>query len=449
VIGLPNDWQSCKLGEVASKPQYGWTSSARPDASGPPLLRTTDITRGPVNWALVPRCVTSPRDDDKYRLRDGDLVVSRAGSVGASALIRNPPDSVFASYLMRFTAGPRVLPEFLRLFLQSPPYWTQISEVADGVAMPNINATKMAGIVVPVPPRTEQVRIVEILEDHLSRLDAADAGLVDSQRRMTVLRERLVRDAITGSSVPGKRQMPDLAEAGTREGDLPSLPVGWAWRRLGDIADVVGGVTKDANKQSDPDHVEVPFLRVANVQRGALRLEKVTLIRVPQSKAKTLALQRGDILLNEGGDRDKLARGWVWEGQIDGCIHQNHVFRARVRGELDPYFLSWTANTIGGRWAELNGKQSVNLASISLSMIRRMPVIVPPGDLSRTIVEELHGQLASLDRVAAELESARTRGQGLRRALLAAAFSGKLTDRHTDQEVTEESSSVRPQTVSS
>ena len=148
----------------------------------------------------------------------------------------------------------------------------------------------------------------------------------------------------------------------------------------------MGGVTKDSKKQSLPGMVEVPYLRVANVQRGALKLDEVSSIRVTPQQAQALELRTGDVLLNEGGDRDKLARGWVWEGEVPSCIHQNHVFRARLRIDLDPYFLSFTANTLGGRWAERNGKQSVNLASISLSMIRRMPVIVPPEGVSARAV---------------------------------------------------------------
>lgn len=218
---------------------------------------------------------------------------------------------------------------------------------------------------------------------------------------------------------------------------MPPLPAGWSWQRLDDIAEVVGGVTKDTKKQANPDYVEVPYLRVANVQRGSLKLDDVTSIRVAPKKAAALALQPGDVLLNEGGDRDKLARGWVWEGQIDGCIHQNHVFRARLRGHVDPYFLSWTANTIGGRWAERNGKQSVNLASISLSMIRKMPVIVPPMQVSLEIIADLHEQLAAVTRLTEPLNAALQRSQTLRRALLTAAFAGKLAGRDSDQQMIE------------
>jgi len=434
----PKGWALRPLINVASKPQYGWTSSAKIGAVGLPLLRTTDITRGPIDWSTVPRCTQSPKDPSKYLLEDGDIVVSRAGSVGVSALVRDPPESVFASYLMRVRPGPDIDPAFLRLFLLSPGYWRQVSDVTDGIAMPNINGTKLAAVEVPLPPPDEQRRIVDILEDHLSRLDAADKGLFLSLAKLNSLREQTIIHALTAAVVPDRVDAA-LADVGTADGDLPSLPVGWSCARLGDVAEVVGGVTKDAKKQGDPSFVDVPYLRVANVQRGHLDLDTVTHIRVAPAKAKALRLEEGDVLLNEGGDRDKLARGWVWEGQIHHCIHQNHVFRARLHEpRLDPYFLSWTANTFGGRWAERNGKQSVNLASISLSMIRKMPVIVPPDGEAQRIVALLREQLESYDRLESALTDSRNRGTALRRSLLAAAFSGGLTGQSTDLDHAEE-----------
>ena len=178
---------------------------------------------------------------------------------------------------------------------------------------------------------------------------------------------------------------------------LPT-PDSWAWTTLGEIADVVGGVTKDAKKQSDPNLPLVPYLRVANVQRGRLDLTTVTEIRVPEATAERLQLLPGDVLLNEGGDRDKLGRGWVWNGEVPNCIHQNHVFRARViDGVLDPRLLAWFANECAQAWFETNGKQTTNLASISLSRIKELPLPIPPLAEQQRIVTILNDRLAEVD----------------------------------------------------
>lgn len=80
------------------KPEYGYTTSAKPDGTGPLFLRTTDISNGEIHWQSVPFCAEPPIDEEHYSLKDGDIVVARAGSVGASVVIRNPPRSIFASY---------------------------------------------------------------------------------------------------------------------------------------------------------------------------------------------------------------------------------------------------------------------------------------------------------------------------------------------------------------
>jgi type I restriction enzyme S subunit len=282
---------------------------------------------------------------------------------------------------------------------------------------------------VPVPPLHEQRRIVELLEDHLSRLDAASGLLSSAARRWDRLWQSTVEGEITGRGLPTERHARvELADEGVDDGSLPHLPAGWTWQRLGVLADVVGGVTKDAKRQTDPGFVEVPYLRVANVQRGFLDLSTVTTIRVPPLTAEKLRLLPGDVLLNEGGDRDKLGRGWVWNGQIDGCIHQNHVFRARVRDDaIDARLLSWATNSIGGRWCERNGRQSVNLASISLSKIKLMPIPVPPRRDQAAIVLRLQALADAGTTLQNDLRRAHARGNALRRSLLGAAFSGQLT----------------------
>lgn len=362
---------------------------------------------------------------------DPVVVIGRKGNVGQVQLETAGCWPIDTTY---YAAIPQRLDErFLTWQLRS----LELGKLDSSTATPSLRREDLEAQEVLVPSLEEQRRIVAILEDHLSRLDAADSYLAAASRRLAALQDRLIRRAVTGADF-GAGVATELPAVGTDDGLLPPLPADWEWARLGDVADVAGGVTKDAKKQNDPSFVEVPYLRVANVQRGHLNLDTVTTIRVPPARAEALRLRRGDVLLNEGGDRDKLARGWVWDGQIDDCIHQNHVFRARITdARLTPEFLSFTANSFGGPWAEQNGKQSVNLASISLKVIRQMPVIVPARGEAEAAVSRLTEQLAGTARLRAGIDVARARCTALRRSLLAAAFSGRLTGSSTEMSVVE------------
>lgn len=408
--------------------------------SGPRVIRLQNIGDGVF---IDQKAHISPehfRTLRAHEVRGGDLLVASLGEVMPRACLAPAwiGPAIVKADCIRVRLGDHVDPRWVLYSLQRPEARRWAEEHRHGVGRPRLGLKAIRQIPVPLPPLPEQRRIVDLLEDHLSRLDVADRGLAQNLTKLDGLRVRTIVHALTAAGVTD-RAGATLEEVGTADGHLPSLPVGWSWARLGDVADVVGGVTKDAKRQGNPTFVEVPYLRVANVQRGRLKLDDVVTIRVAPAKADALRLMRGDVLLNEGGDRDKLARGWVWENQIEECIHQNHVFRARVHEpRLDPFFLSMMANTIGGPWAERNGKQSVNLASISLSMIRKMPVIVPAAGEAERIVAFVREKQSEYDRLERALVEARIRADALRRSLLANAFSGRLTSAELDSSPAEE-----------
>jgi len=404
-----------------------------PQRNAFPFLRVANVTAQGLNLDEIHAIELFDGELERYQLRRGDLLVvegnGSASQIGRAAVWDGSiKDAVHQNHLIRVRPGCLLNERFLGLVWNSPSNRADLARIASSTSgLHTLSVGKLKKVMLPLPPVDTQRRIVEILEDHLSRLDAADRGLARSLAKLDVLRERTTVHALTAANV-ADRAIARLEEAGTADGPLSSLPVGWSWARLADVADVVGGVTKDAKREGNPTFVEVPYLRVANVQRGRLKLDDIETIRVAPAKASALMLQEGDVLLNEGGDRDKLARGWVWENQIDKCIHQNHVFRARLREpRLDPFFLSMTANTIGGPWAERNGKQSVNLASISLSVIRKMPVIVPAAGDAERIVAVIREKQSEYERLKGAMVEARMRADALRRSLLASAFSGRLT----------------------
>ena len=216
--------------------------------------------------------------------------------------------------------------------------------------------------------------------------------------------------------------------------NLPDIPATWLWARLDSVAEIKGGITKDS-KRKIKNAKELPYLRVANVQRGYLDLDKIKYIKVPEDKLPELLLKNGDILFNEGGDRDKLGRGWVWEGQINKCTYQNHVFRARLYLEKNNGKLfSWYGNTFGQQYFMTKGQQTTNLASINKTMLSAFPVPLPPFDEQVVLIKEIEGRLSLINVVEKEVEKNLIRADRLRQSILKKAFTGKLIpqDHHAD-----------------
>jgi len=155
---------------------------------------------------------------------------------------------------------------------------------------------------------------------------------------------------------------------------------------LGSLADVAAGVAKGKRYEGQTT-VSIPYMRVANVQDGHLSLAEVKSIEVSKDEAVRYRLQIGDVLLPEGGDPDKLGRGAVWNGEIDPCIHQNHIFRVRTKEGLDPNFLSAQLGSARGKRYFLRAaKQTTGIASINLGQLRDFPVVVPPFSLQAAYV---------------------------------------------------------------
>ncbi len=396
---LPIGWIQTTLGQVAT-----WGSGGTPRATEPAFYG------GTIPWAVI-------GDLNDSAVTETASAVTALGLASSSAKIVGPGTVLVAMYgsIGKLgIAGCRMATNQAIAFANGHPgiatnryiFWflrwqrSSLTKSGKGATQRNISQTILKAWPIPLPPYAEQERIVAAIEEHVSRLDAA---------------ERLLRSA---------RRRADLMRASAL---AAATPADCKWKTLGEIAEIVGGVTKDSKRQSDPSFLELPYLRVANVQRGYLDLREIASIRVSPEKAKALRLEPGDILFNEGGDRDKLGRGWIWQGEIDNCIHQNHVFRARLLTNADdPKYISLHGNTFGQQWFERMGKQTTNLASINLKTLKSFPVPDVPLEDQHRIVAEVERRLTILASLSTAIDHALARSDHLRRSILESAFTGKL-----------------------
>lgn len=196
------------------------------------------------------------------------------------------------------------------------------------------------------------------------------------------------------------------------------IPDGWRIKPLHEVAKIQTGIAKGKKDLKDP--VELPYLRVANVQDGRLDLDKIKVISVSRREISRYSLRKDDVLLTEGGDFDKLGRGTIWSGQIEPCLHQNHVFAVRTDPEiLDPYFFSLQAGGDHGRAYFLScAKRSTNLASINSSQLKEFPTILPPIKEQKKISKVIHCWDKSISTAESLIIAKQQRKQALMQKLL-------------------------------
>lgn len=192
---------------------------------------------------------------------------------------------------------------------------------------------------------------------------------------------------------------------GYKQTEVGVIPADWEVKPLREVARIRSGIAKNANIATT-DPVLVHYLRVANVQDGFLDLSEMSTIEVSRSDLQRFAVLPGDVLMNEGGDRDKLGRGSIWRGEFQPCIHQNHVFVVRCgRFVIPDYLTIWSAGSTARRYFLVAGKQTTNLASINKTALGGLPVLVPNADEQRAIaaaLSDVDALLGGLDRLIAK-----------------------------------------------
>jgi hypothetical protein len=143
---IADHWKLVCLEEIAEKPKYGYTASAA-EYGDTKFLRITDITEFGVSWDTVPYCECSKVDLSKYELRENDILFARIGATtGKTCIVKNAPQSVFASYLIRVRAKNCIDADYLYFFLQSSGYWNQINSSKHNNLKKGVNAAILSSL---------------------------------------------------------------------------------------------------------------------------------------------------------------------------------------------------------------------------------------------------------------------------------------------------------------
>jgi len=298
-------------------------------------------------------------------------------------------------------------PEYLYNFTNSSGYWRQIDAVKGGRLKQGVNIPLLESLQIPVPPLPEQRAIAGVLRTVQGAKEACERVLAATRQ----LKQSLLHHLFTYGSVP----FPQADKVELRPTDFGDVPASWPGSALSSCAHVQTGVAKGRNLHGS-EVVELPYLRVANVQDGRLDLTEMKTIQLREREVNRFLLQPGDVVLTEGGDFDKLGRGFIWQGQVTPCVHQNHIFAVRAdRKKLLPEFLSYLAQSRCGKAYFLSvAHKTTNLACINTTKLKALPVLLPPLSEQREIAR----QLSAVDGKLAALAS--------RRAALAALFTSLL-----------------------
>lgn len=467
---LPKGWSIAKIGEVCEPSQYGYTAKAG-NKGNYHFLRTTDITKAELDWDNVPFCEISDEEAQKYLLKDNDVVISRAGSIGYSYLISKARKSVFASYLIRFR--PLINPKYFRYFLDSQQYWNAISEASSGIAVQNVNAKTLSLIELPIAPDQEQTRIVEKLDELFSELDAGSNELQAAQVKLKHYRQSLLKSAVEGALTQKWRddnknkieetgaellnrilierkqrweqqKLAEFKEKGNKTPknwqdkypepvqpdttDLPELPEGWVWASLDMIIFKIEAGKSFKCLERPPVNDEYGVVKVSAVTWGDYNeLESKTCTR-PELENDKILINEGDFLFSRANTTELVGACVIANNISKKVMLSDKILRLRfVEDSLKYWILQFMRGELGRRQIEhaATGNQA-SMKNVSQGKLLKFAVPIP----SLNEIDEIKANLLTAfeynEKATVEASTALNILNAQRKNILKTAFSGQL-----------------------
>lgn len=304
--------------------------------------------------------------------------------------------------------GDEVLNRWLYLYLQTNQARREIAKAAEGA---HLVPRHLKRISICFPKRKIQEAHLAILDTYDATLSAARAELEAARRTKTALLQTLFTRGVPGRHTQFQN---------TKWLDSPQS---WQRTELRRIAEIEAGFTMGRDL-SRAEVVEVPYLTVVNVQEGRLDLSNVSNIEIKVSELQTDLLQSGDVLVTEGGDRDKLGRGCIWQQELPRCAYQNHIFRIRFAEKtLKPLLFHYLLQTYSSkRYFYSRAKQTSNLCTINSRDLKKFIVAVP----EEKEQEEMLKILQTAEAATAAIEAKITALERLKQSLLQNLLTGRL-----------------------
>lgn len=300
-------------------------------------------------------------------------------------------EGVASTEFLVFAPRPWLATRFLLYLFNSPTFVAFANHNAEGIERPRISWPRMGGFSTALPPLNEQRRIVAAIEEHLSRLDAADASLVAALRRLELLRTAALTAVVNGS---------------------------WPVVSLGDIAHTTSGGTP-SRKRPDYYGGDIPWVKSGELGDGRVSTTEETITELGLAESSAKVFPRGTLLIALYG----ATVGKLGLLEIDAATNQA-VCAITPNETVDVSYL----------WHVLRQKRRSLVAAgqggaqpnISQAIVRRVSVPLPPLEEQRRIVQEVDERLSRIDAMRASIEQAQRRSAGLRAAILERAFRGEL-----------------------
>jgi type I restriction enzyme S subunit len=396
------NWQVRQLGEMAETALGKMLDKGkRKGLPQVPYLRNVNVQWGRVDTDDLLTMELADDERERFGVSPGDLLVCEGGEIGRSAIWHGRADYIaYQKALHRIRPSELLDVRFLRYLLELYSLDGTLVRFATGSTIAHLPQQQLRRIPVPQAPIDEQRRIVELLEDHFSRLEAGGVGIARSLKRLGILREAaLAQCVVRAKSAIGGQVVP-----------------------LGNLGRVTTGTTPLKSNRAFYQNGTVPWITSGDLHRGVIAEASQFVTERALKETSLKLIPAGAILIAMYGEGR--TRGTAAELAIEATTNQ--ACAALILNE--PELRSWVRLMLDANYDALRRMAAGGVQpNLNLSLVRAIEVPIP----STRVRDEISTQMAEIDfarlRLKQSLAVASARCASIRRALLSAAFSGRLT----------------------
>lgn len=419
---IPSNWCWTRWGNLSNNIQYGVNTPATTEGNAR-LVRISDIQENKIIWDKVPYCNIDDKLVEQYLIKENDILFARTGgTVGKSVMaIDVISNAVFAGYLIRSNYSKKLNGKYLKYFMESELYWTQLKIGTTATAQPNCNGKTLGKMVFPLSPINEQQRIVNIIESLFAKLDRAKELIENTLAQFEQNKMAILHKAFTGELTAKWRKENNI--------DLSS----WQNYQLKDICEKITDGTHQTPKYTDDGGYI--FLSSKNVKSGKIDWKNIKYIPkdLHDILYERIAPQRDDILLAKNGTTGVAA---IVDRDIIFDIYVSLALLRVNKKYILPMFLLYVIGSPRIKNYFDSNLKGIGVPNLHLKYIREATISVPIIEEQQEIVNILDKLLVKYNKIK-NLEQQLEKIELLKKAILAKAFRGELGTNNPDEESAE------------
>jgi len=450
---LPKAWVLTKVGEICSCEKNKGQEGAIPYLEiGNINILTKKYFPG-----------RKPAVRSAFLSRKGDILISRVRPTRGAVIITLEEELHVSSALTVLRPLLGIPSKFLHYFLAwNQTFFKFLGENSTGTMYPTVKEDFILEYTIPLPPLSEQHRIVAKIEELFTKLDVGVELLKKIKKQLRLYRQKVLKHAFEGKlteewrekhkyevepvlvllerkreerrdeeSEEKKQKRKELPPVNVSH--LPELPKKWLWTRVGEVSEMIQYGTSEKAKDNPPG---IPVLRMGNIQDGKLDFENLKYLSKTWSQLDKFILKDGDVLFNRTNSAELVGKTAVYKNYHPSALFASYLIRIKINKSIYlPELLSFFINSFYGRKYIISiVSQQAGQANVNGTKLSLMPIPLPPLLEQQKLVEEIEQRFSTVDELERVADQSLKQAKKLRQSILKRAFEGKLIPQDPNDE---------------